>query len=628
MGDDKYCEEVFGPPPQKKPGTKWPKTDEKYWPHFTDTLIPALAVACIPALNALFVCTYFAVLKTSAVCRTIFNGKNLSRGTKPPPPVNLMDLRDYIHFLLKWNKPMYITASDIRHWFHQIPICRFLQRLFCVFLTRNGAAFYFSFLVLVMGWSWSPFIAQTLAWTLILGVDPSSPLDWGVLNQGTWTAPPAFIINDASNPSMFVTLLYDNIFFLCDSEVVNKSFKQTLEFNYNRFNIVPKFLQCYTPSDLEYHSVISEIRDGTEVIRDGSKTILVYRGVEIAQKKFLSQYTTMIRVDSTKVAGWRKMELPTDTDKNYVPTYIAKIIGIIIYSCTVHLTALCHVREVIDILSAVGKTVGKDRSNWKLPIIKLTNENVKSLHEAWATVLRNDWVSPLEVDPLNINEKTVWFATDASNEGFGMYRLFASCPVRGLLFSKNLCKKSSKLQNMHIFLRELITAIIFIEIFLDRGFTNLVIAVDNSAAAGVLRRMYSVNAAACERVRRLQTKLEKHKATLTVVNCPGVDNASDLPSHNKDPDMGIVKRCYDIVKSALRGTRSNSNVRTTQLPKKESTESAEITHEEGEVDTFAELLEDLLPKEEVRQEYFAVVSKYELDEAEAEECAALPKDLI
>lgn len=87
--------------------------------------------------DAKVVCTYFAVPKNKEVNRTVFNGKYMSKHCKTPPPVNLLDIPEMLEMVGALGEVNYFFA-DIRHWFHQLPVCAFLSERFCLRVGTPG----------------------------------------------------------------------------------------------------------------------------------------------------------------------------------------------------------------------------------------------------------------------------------------------------------------------------------------------------------------------------------------------------------------------------------------------------------------------------------------------------------
>lgn len=133
--------------------------------------------------------SYFEVVKERNgvfYARMIFNGKNLSTCTSTPDPVNLPEIPDFLQAASELhdeiNKKVsrklipHCISSDLRHWFHEIPVSKKLSVYFGLAFSREKKCDendgVYRWRTLPMGWATSPRIAQCLSWGLILS-------DWG-----------------------------------------------------------------------------------------------------------------------------------------------------------------------------------------------------------------------------------------------------------------------------------------------------------------------------------------------------------------------------------------------------------------------------------------------------------------
>ena len=93
---------------------------------------------------------------------------------------------------------------------------------------------------------------------------------------------------------------------------------------------------------------------------------------------------------------------------------------------------------------------------------------------------------------------------------------------------------SPSVRKCSIFVKELLAAVIAIERAMRYPHTKTIcIAVDNTAAAHVLRRRYSNNSAALEMMLRLDKQITAAHVDLEVISVPGSDNVADCPTRGK-----------------------------------------------------------------------------------------------
>ena len=90
---------------------------------------------------------------------------------------SLETLRQVIHNLVgvNFDRTWYAINLDIRHWFHEIPLPHRYSTLFGIPLTdrKNKGKFILVPRAFPMGWTFSPIVAQSLTWALVLSLDQS-----------------------------------------------------------------------------------------------------------------------------------------------------------------------------------------------------------------------------------------------------------------------------------------------------------------------------------------------------------------------------------------------------------------------------------------------------------------------
>ncbi len=172
---------------------------------------------------------YFCVDKNETHARSIFNGKYMSRRCPAPDPVNLVDTRGLVQRIRRFieddkERRLYAYGGDFRHWFHQIRTPRRLQRLFGLLFDggRGEEPAEYQWQALPMGWSWSPFVAQSMAWAVITHKEPGEAdiFDLEGLRQNrlpTWLP----LVN-AGRQVGIATVYYDNFLILTHEEAVYK----------------------------------------------------------------------------------------------------------------------------------------------------------------------------------------------------------------------------------------------------------------------------------------------------------------------------------------------------------------------------------------------------------------------
>lgn len=276
---------------------------------------------------------------------------------------------------------------------------------------------------------------------------------------------------------------------------------------------------------------------------------------------------------------------------------VASCVGLMVWNNYMSQAALLTIAIFLEICKDNSPKVGprqqvKDRWNEPSPVQR---ESLDALGVAMDSVARtNKWHSGRL--PPNFNE-VIHVASDASDD-YGGWLTFQS---DGQIDTDSIrtVKWNSKMRPAHIFLKELLAAVLAIEDVLTKHSDVRVIriAVDNMAAGFCLRRMYSNNQQALKLLIRIHAQLGEH-ITLDIVNVRGVDNAADCPSRNAVLEEHRNTATWrEFVASA------------TGLPRIETTvnrnpKSGQLRHDEedGDVQVFvdaSELLTEQLVEESI-----------------------------
>jgi hypothetical protein len=130
----------------------------------------------------------------------------------------------------------------------------------------------------------------------------------------------------------------------------------------------------------------------------------------------------------------------------------------------------------------------------------------------------------------------IFLCSDSSQKRWGTAR-FRECDGRAVPREEWGEDWNDVFAAYHIYVKEAMAAVLAIERFFDRNQNltgaNIIIGVDNSAAAAALRRGFSSNKIVNDGFRRLYQLLRARKCILTVLGLPGVVNASDPASRGE-----------------------------------------------------------------------------------------------
>lgn len=180
------------------------------------------------------ICKLFKIPKDDAVSRLIMNAKAGNLRSKPSPPFTLASCEE-VRRRISDLGPCHFVSADLRHFFYQIKICRSFQKLLVV-LGKDKQEY--APCVLPMGHSWSPFLAQSVGWAIVLlnvkdgtAGDPRDVGDcWVDIPE---TLPDFIELKRKSDSSVagFMTVYYDNVLIACQDRATALEWRQRLYAN-------------------------------------------------------------------------------------------------------------------------------------------------------------------------------------------------------------------------------------------------------------------------------------------------------------------------------------------------------------------------------------------------------------
>lgn len=537
----------------------------RYSPHFEALKNYGILGELRFANHCIFYSSYFTVPKNSQCDRAIFNGKRVSTLFSRPAPVNLPMAKDILKRLSLMPPKKYIITGDFRHWFHQIRVKRALSMFFGV----ACAGLTYEWTTLPMGWSWSPFVAQSFAWVVLLqGLGFSRD----ILDDPQL---PAF----ALLPCGFVTVYYDNFLFATSDEEEARRILRNLASNVRSFNVCLKELSVSCPSFSEvapFREVIDASSFCSEVTCSGDAVRPSHNSDMNVTCNCIEEGFTYLgllircgpngvewKIDPKKIAL-----LPGNLPFLRTPRLCAMAMGKILASFLPSGHALGtspHMMSCIDAIRSAAHCARE--SNWDSTTLQLSRSVVDELSCAWSNMIANPF---RHVICGGFNSR-LYVATDASDWGWGLVILDEG----GKLVKQRREAWTLEQRKLHIFIREVMASSNGLEFADSCGLlsekTMIVLITDNTAAAWAIRRGYTVNSVA----QRYINKILRFYHRLDVVSVVSEDNCSDAPSRNKKVIASAVQKTMHSVIASLNGRR-------TGLISNEPKFNAEVRH--GEVD--------------------------------------------
>jgi len=372
-------------------------TARKWVPHLEQLALFGILVPIL-FIDVTLAASYFAVSKGDGTARSIFNGKYLSSNMVPPPPVNLGYLPDLLEKIGSYDKPLSVLTGDIRHWFHQIPLHPAISARHCVGV--GGAWWRWS--TLPMGISWAPFVAQNMAWSLLLS--PFSSADWPFLHS--WhdplLQPPTFLELRGGG---FATVYLDNILIVGDPEVLAKMNRKYIGNSHEKgvfaaMGVTLKVWTSLSPKDFA---------------REGN---LDFLGVDITRtcktssngKKF---YVTRWRQKQKGLANWEERFATALDPRTCTYRSVARVCGRLLWRQSISRLPLCDFAPLMNIIRRLAKQRGT--SSWDNRTSLLPEEET-TLSEMRDDMLANEWFS---MSSKPTDHLDVYACSDSSSTGWG-----------------------------------------------------------------------------------------------------------------------------------------------------------------------------------------------------------------
>lgn len=536
------------------------RVSEKYQ-HRASSLVEYKLIApsragCIKYLNG-----YFEVVKEKSsgerCARAILNGKKLSEKLKRPEPVNLPEIPDVLMLLADLHDsvqdrnrkggpryPAMITA-DFRHFFHQIAIHPEIGEYCGV---RFGEAF-FRWRNLPMGLSHSPRVAQCLGWGMLLGTRETPPsLRMAKKALEDAANPPAYVYlqNQSQECVGLLFLWYDNITCLSYDNAVTREILSLFTNMKNEFNVEFKEINHFPASTASID------------LADRGWTCLGFQlGIRRKQLKrdrndvTIGGQTELVwRHDPDKLYRWKRVIAGLECKDEHLPSRrdVARALGLLCWHGYLYHIPLCSMSDSLDHMRT---NAPKSFAEWDTPT-SLTSADVLEISNQLVSIVAlqeasGGWTTRFQTAP----STTVRGASDASDFSGGWVVFNEDGSIHGVprKFDWN-----RGLRPAHIFLKEMAAAVTLIEhlAMLHPG-KRIQICCDNTGVVGAIRRMYSVNRAANEMLKRIAKIMRSQR--VEVVGIRGIDNVADCPSRGVAICPKRLKATWQCLADADRGIR-------------------------------------------------------------------------
>jgi hypothetical protein len=332
-----------------------------------------LVVASISVLVWMLV-SYFAVLKDSTTSRAIFSGRRFSAAFRPPPPINLGEIPEILREIQRIVSALpsgrkftpRVVISDLRHWFHQIRLSQSLWKYFTI--QAQNCVYYWT--TVPMGWSYSPYIAQSMAWSIFLSgkIPPCLRLSFEEVRNEK--IPPRFLYlrNNRGEIVGLIWLWIDNVTIFSMDEDVTHEITEHYFSNCVAYRIHVKNLSVHNPMDED----------------------VTFLGVDFRMRSEDGKLVIQWRLDTSGIASWkeRTQELVEGRDRRYYASFL----GFISWDQYVRARPLILIRDLIALMSI---NAPKSYTDWSQPS-PLTAADIDLIRQRMDLVLINQWSAVTE----------------------------------------------------------------------------------------------------------------------------------------------------------------------------------------------------------------------------------------
>jgi len=566
----------------------WTKTKACWKKHVDD--LKRFHIITITTTALLVVTTYFAVAKScGTLARTIFSGRQLSGCFVRPGGVNLPQLPFVLSLaasiLAKCNA-VYVLTGDVRHYFHAIALGSEIKDFFTIFICNT----LYHFNVLPMGWSFSPRIAQCMAWSALLSLaTDQNGLKLAAEKLRHSAHPPSFVVlhTPCGQEIGILFIWYDNFVCVCGCRDIATALSLTMTEMTNSFNFHwgqkslahPVHLRKLAASTMETIDKLSEDVKLNPLDTDSSEALAFYSkeataigiqfGMTMKRGRDITHPTVLQwRIKPRTIEKARTLfdMISLSSSLELSCRVVAGICGVCVWRIYISGEPLVMIHDVISLSAKAGRHARV--SGWTSNISLNTHE-LDQAKAALTLVLRNEWHT---IRPFIPQQNKIIVASDASLR-MGAWTVISSGDSRSAWKNWFWCPSEDDSSGCDsseiIFLLELRAAERAI-LHHSRPDSTLILLIDNTAAASCLRRWYSGHPEGRKIVQRVWEHLNNINCNILVVGIASEDNDADSPTRgcrtSPNFDSRRLMNSYLAACNALAGCerqRLNSNLMCT-----------------------------------------------------------------
>jgi len=154
---------------------------------------------------------YFEITKADgSKARALTDCRATNAQTKQPPKLTLIEMETLFLLINQFQESHFVTL-DYKNWFYQIPLAETLHKYITIMIRGNT----YQMCVWPQGLNWSPAVAQTIAWIILLQ-ERDETFQIGLKYAGPGPPTHAEVYSDDKLIGL-ITIWYDNILIIADS---------------------------------------------------------------------------------------------------------------------------------------------------------------------------------------------------------------------------------------------------------------------------------------------------------------------------------------------------------------------------------------------------------------------------
>ena len=491
-----------------------------------DSLSPSILDKCDKSLffSAPGRVTIFTVPKDEDKLRLIANCVELNKLFGRPPRLLFATTAELFMIITFFkDSSSFFSTADFRHWFHQLALPKARRHFFSLLCSAQA----YRFKSWLMGFSWSPFVAQAHSMAIAkVAIDRCKGLHATSPYPDADSLPPFWVVSRSvsdfcllqrSDVVAFVVFWYDNLLIVADSLETRQRVQDAIA------------------------SVALEVRAkwkvGTDIESVGfsysnaaflqSTNEVEYLGLRIVIDKGCAKWSHARKT----IDRWLRVAHITNTTPLAKRSYLdaAALCGFIIRDWSIKEENRHGILPIIKVCQKLG-SLNLSRLGYRKPATDLVSSDWTSLLEQIHTRFSGDQWHTITIRSPHQSRDREFLASDACDMAGAVVDLKSHSEIVFLRFPR------TQWANKHITRKESIIAILGVEHIIKvttRSDFTIIILVDNIAAASVINKgTCAFDAAIDEAICNLLEEAQRRRILVRAIYIPGDMQPADEPSRS------------------------------------------------------------------------------------------------